>query len=44
MLLDLLRMDVALNADKTLDILECVPKKTDGPRALLPPSVFPWRP
>lgn len=30
MLLDLLRMDVALNADKTLDILECVPKKQTG--------------
>lgn len=30
MLLDLLRMDVALNADKTLDILECVPKKQRG--------------
>lgn len=30
MLLDILRMDVALNADKTLDILECVPKKQTG--------------
>ena len=28
MLLDLLRMDVALNADKTLDILDCIPKQT----------------
>ena len=27
-LLDLLRMDVALNADKTLDILDCIPKQT----------------
>lgn len=30
MLLDLLRMDVALNADKTLDILESIPKKQTG--------------
>ena len=27
-LLDLLRMDVALNADKTLDIQDCIPKQT----------------
>lgn len=43
MLLDLLRMDVALNADKTLDILECVPKNRRG-KSSPPPSVFPWRP
>lgn len=42
-LLDLLRMDVALNADKTLDILECVPKKQTGQEPSSP-FRFPWRP